>query len=47
MTQTWDCCVCEEPHLEIGWFRNPWGDIHVVCDGCRPILKAKFYPEEE
>ncbi len=42
----WECCVCEEPHIEIGWYRNPWGDIHMVCDGCRHILEAKFSPKD-
>ncbi len=50
MVNIFDCCVCQEPHLEIGWYRSPWGDIHVVCDDCRPKLVAHYKPyggEEE
>ena len=48
MSKVWECCVCKEPHLEIAWFRNPWGDIHMVCPEpakCRSILKSRFLPE--
>ena len=42
MTVITKCCMCETTQGGLYMLRNPWGDIHFVCECCVPAFKEHF-----
>lgn len=40
------CCMCNTTEGGIYLVRNPWGDIHFLCEPCSPKWDI-FWGEEE